>query len=976
MAGRTAIEHSPRLALAIRPAVLLSVFFASAVAMPGPGRGASNQPAAAPTIDELQRAFESPPDNSRIMMRWWWFGPAVTKPELEREMRMMKAGGIGGFEVQPVYPLALEDSASGIRNLPFLSDEFIEVLRFTAEKARELGLRMDLTLGSGWPFGGPQVPIRDAAGKLRCVRVKVAPNSPRIAVPDLGAGEEFLAVYLAHTNGQAIFADSVREITDIRDGVVRLPEGLDRPAEVLFFISSFTGMQVKRAAVGAEGFVLNHYDRLAVEHYLKNVGDRLMQAFGDNPPYSVFCDSLEVYESDWTGDLLEQFRNRRGYDLKPYLPALVADIGPNTAAIRHDWGKTLTELFNERFAIPVREWAQAHHTLFRMQGYGIPPASVSSNSLADLPEGEGPQWKILRASRWASSASHLYGRPVTSSETWTWLHSPIFRATPLDVKAEADLHFLQGINQLVGHGWPYTPEGIAYPGWRFYAAGAFNEKNPWWIVMPDLELYLQRISFLMRQGRPANDIALYLPNSDAWARFSAGRVNMIDTLRELVGPDIVARVLEAGYDFDFFDDDALKRDALKQIGRVENGRLALGENKYKIVILPAVERIPLETLRRLEEFARAGGILIATRRIPDSAAGLLAIETEQSQIRQLSHRLFEGSPAPAHFVADENQLASKLKSLLRPDVSLSPSVPEIGFIHRTANNAEIYFLANTSNKPQRVKATFRVGQLRPEWWDPITGAVSPAEGWAGPEGTTVSLDLEPYGSRVLVFTGRELPHSISHVASVIPPAMDISTDWRVSFGPNGPPVKLERLRSWTEDDATRYFSGLATYEKQVVVPASMLQDGLAVRLDFGEGKPEQPVPLRSGMQAWLDSPVAEAAVVYINGQKAGSIWCPPYSVDVTGYLRPGENTLRIIVGNLAINHMAGRALPDYRLLNLRYGERFQPQDMDKVQPVPAGLLGPIRLIVTSRSERPAVHTLRTHSPHPNRSHIAGDANGH
>ena len=72
------------------------------------------------------------------------------------------------------------------------------------------------------------------------------------------------------------------------------------------------------------------------------------------------------------------------------------------------------------------------------------------------PKGEGSQWKTVRASRWASSANHLYGRPVTSSETWTWLHSPVFRATPLDMKAEADLHFLQGINQLIGHGWPYT----------------------------------------------------------------------------------------------------------------------------------------------------------------------------------------------------------------------------------------------------------------------------------------------------------------------------------------------------------------------------------------------------------------------------------------------------------------------------------------------------------------------------------------
>ena len=118
----------------------------------------------AQNLATLKNAFANPPDDSRIMMRWWWFGPSVTKPQLEREMRLMKEGGIGGFEVQPVYPLSLDDPQNGIRNLQFLSDEFLDMLKFTAEKARELGLRMDLTLGSGWPYGGPQIPITQAAG--------------------------------------------------------------------------------------------------------------------------------------------------------------------------------------------------------------------------------------------------------------------------------------------------------------------------------------------------------------------------------------------------------------------------------------------------------------------------------------------------------------------------------------------------------------------------------------------------------------------------------------------------------------------------------------------------------------------------------------------------------------------------------------------------------------------------------------------
>ena len=103
------------------------------------------------------------------------------------------------------------------------------------------------------------------------------------------------------------------------------------------------------------------------------------------------------------------------------------------------------------------------------------------------------------------------------------------------MKAEADLHFLQGINQLIGHGWPYTPEGVEYPGWRFYAAGVFNEKNPWWIAMPDITLYLQRVSFLLRQGRPANDVAVYLPAADAYAHFTLGRDDLFRTAAERIG---------------------------------------------------------------------------------------------------------------------------------------------------------------------------------------------------------------------------------------------------------------------------------------------------------------------------------------------------------------------------------------------------------------------------------------------------------
>src|SRR5437773_2745329 len=131
----------------------------------------------------LEQLFQTPPDDSRIMMRWWWFGPSVTRDELESEMRRMKEGGIGGFEIATVYPMAVDDATHGIHNYPYLSPEYLDAIGFTARKARELGLRMDVTLGSGWSFGGPYITPDLAAARLRSDRREIAPDVTRIAPP-------------------------------------------------------------------------------------------------------------------------------------------------------------------------------------------------------------------------------------------------------------------------------------------------------------------------------------------------------------------------------------------------------------------------------------------------------------------------------------------------------------------------------------------------------------------------------------------------------------------------------------------------------------------------------------------------------------------------------------------------------------------------------------------------------------------------
>lgn len=883
-------------------------------------------------IDELQRGFASPPDDARIMMRWWWFGPAVTKPELERELHVMKDAGIGGVEVQPVYPLLPDDPANGIKNLPYLSDEFLEMLRFTAQKCKELGLRFDLTLGSGWSFGGAKTPINEAAGQLRVEHVRADAGTKRVPLPAMIPAEKIIAVFQK-------FDESWSEVKDIHDGSAWLganQNGID----VMFFISGRSGMQVKRPAVGAEGYVLNHLDKPSVDDYLKQTGDRLFTAFDKTDiPYSVFCDSLEVYNQDWTDDFLSEFQRRRAYDLKPYLPALVENIGPMTAEIRYDWGRTITELFNERFMMPVEVWSKAHGTKFRIQAYGVPPAAISSNQWADISDGEGAQWKIVRAARWASSANHIYGRNVTSSETWTWLHSPVFRATPLDIKAEADIHFLQGINQLIGHGFAYTPPQVDYPGWRFYAAGSYTEKNPWWIVMSYMAKYLQRMSYLMRQGTPQDDVALYLPNADAYSRFTAGKVHLLDVERELVGDKIMPAIFDAGYNLDFFDDEMLKT-----VGSVDKGELVLGASKHRVVVLPGIERMPLESLQKLDAFVKAGGILIAARRKPSIVPGLTATAKDRAQFAEIADRLFSNPNMSVKFIERDEDVGTALRGLLQPDVAISPSNADLGFVHRSTPDAEIYFVANTSNQKLNVQIAFRA-QGTPEMWDAINGQVFAADTISRTStSTTVALNFEPYQSHVIVFSKRSgLPVVTKRGETIL--EIDLGSDWRISFGAGASTV-MKRLHSWADDDATRYFSGIATYERSIALADNFLASGKHAELDFGEGTPLPVTPITNGMQTWYDPPIREAAIVYVNGQRAGSLWAPPYRLDVTRLLKTGPNELKIVVGNTALNYMAGHRLPDYKLLNLRYGERFQAQDMNKIKVLPSGIIGDPKLILT------------------------------
>jgi hypothetical protein len=848
---------------------------------------------------DLWATFLHPPAEARPMVRWWWFGPAVEDKEIDREIAAMKAGGFGGFEVQPTYPLSPDDPAHGIANLPYLSDVFIARLAHAGQTARQQAMRIDVTIGSGWPFGGPSVPVTQAAAMVRMVPVDLPQDETRACAPAPQAGEDLLAAY----------ADGHR-IT-LADGCALLPAGTTK-RRISFAMASRTGQQVKRAAVGAEGFVIDHVDAAAVRHHLAVVGDRLLQAFPqDQPPYAMFSDSLEAYGSSWTGDLPAQFRQRRGYDLLDHIPALFA-AGPDSEAVRYDWARTLSELVDERYLAPITGWAQSHNTRFRAQVYGFPPPTLSSNALVTLPEGEGADWRAFTSARWATSAAHLYGRPVVSSEVWTWLHSPTWAATPLEMKIEADRHFLQGINQLVGHGWPYTPPGVAEPGWAFYAASSLNDHNPWYPAMPAVTAYLTRVSALLRAGTPDNKVAIYLPTEDVFAAMAPDYASADKAMKARVPGSVIGAVLDAGFGFDFIDANAIRK-----------GRLSA-----QVLILPPMKRIDPEAFRAIQHWAKGGGKVIALDHLPSAGGGLRDQSAATAMVQTIGRDLGQAAQ-----ILPEAGLRDALRHAATPDITLPYPEPALGVVRRQVQGGYLYFLVNTGPYPLETSAHFADESEGGALWDPVSGArqgVAP-----GP----VSLRLAPYESRLLMLgKAFAIPATPEREAKMI---QDMSADWTMDLLSRR--EQQPKVAPWTDRAEDRSFSGAVHYRRSFTLPK--LPASQQVLLDLGNPAPLDPPPgTPARPQAQIAAPVREAAIIRINGQEVGTLWAPPYRLDITRALREGRNAVDIMVMNGAVNALAGRPPVDHRLLTLRYGERFQDQDVDRIAPQPSGLTGPITLL--------------------------------
>ena len=521
----------------------------------------------------------------------------------------------------------------------------------------------------------------------------------------------------------------------------------------------------------------------------------MVEAVGAERITSVFCDSLEVYAADWTPGLADLFAARRGYRPEPKL-WLLASEHTEAAAFRSDFYRTLSELYEENFLVPMADWAHERGLKLRVQSYGEPPAALSSYRHVDLVEGEQWGWTGLPMTKWASSAASHLGVGVVSSETWTWVHAPSFRATPLDLKGEAYQHALSGINQFIGHGWPCRSSAMAEGlGWLFYASGAFDDRNAWWPAMPSLMRDLQRLSWVLRQGTPVRDVLLYLPTDDAYAAFGPS-IDLFTVSTGLIPPEVPRALREGGYDYDLVDDYFLAQ---------------LPPDGAPVVLVPFAATLPEETRQRLAAIEAAGARVIT-----------------------------------ADVTAGDGWLA-EVSAACPPDVTVSPRPDDVGAAHRRLGEADVWFVANTGPHPREVTVRPATERATYERWDLAHGTTHLVE-----VHDSIELSLAPYEAAVLV--GHDEPAESGEVGATAhtPAETEVPLDvWRLESAEGEDLGSIELPHRWEDDPRIGpAFSGTVSY--RCTVPA---EGPPAARwLDFGPGTPDEAEIALGAMEVGVTGP--------------------------------------------------------------------------------------------------------------------------
>ncbi|VGO19356.1 glycosyl hydrolase [Pontiella sulfatireligans] len=776
----------------------------------------------------------------------------------------------------------------------------------------------------------------------------VVPKSVRMISPG--------SPYIDDDNDSAPFSLGRDEFIDItphveQDGMLRWtpPEG---NWAVLMFFDRLLRKTNHPASPEGHGLECDKLSGEAADVVYDHVVGPLIEDAGDLAGKTldhVLIDSWECGYQSWTKDFVEEFRSRRGYDPTLYLPVL-AKLPVSDKEISNrflvDYRVTLDDLLANEFYGHIRDrlnkkgmkleaeviygWKHMFGNPIRL--YGV--CDVPMNEFwirGKKPPGSGRVY-----TGFAAAAGHVYGKRIIKDESFTvGAGKGDFSLTPAHLKAHADRVLCRGTNKFVLHTSVHQPDD-SKPGWTHGWNGVnFHRGNTWWLYADGFVNYLGRCSYMLQQDLFVADVCHYVGYEDT---YSSGY------------GDLTLKGLPEGYRADHCDNSVL----LERMD-VKDGRIVLPDGmSYAVLLLADKKTMAPEVLKKVDELVRKGATVIGPK--PESAPGLENYPECDRIVRDLADQLWidhadktvtEARVGNGRMVWGAS-LAELLKQMeLQPDFTFkAPRGTQINFIHRQNSDVDIFFVAN-SGQACIADCWFRIAGEQPELFDPMTGEISDIAIYEEQGGRTrIPLRFEAQGARFIVFRKPSKDHivELNHRGAIVfapgkpigemfeslsaefflnsgsgvsvtvkdnvdslewimasgkkgtlapsglPKAVELKGPWSVEFeSDRGAPARIQmnQLSSWTEHEArgVRYFSGVGTYKKSFAVPSASLGKNSKLILDLGD--------------------VRELAEVVVNGQSAGTLWRPPFEVDISHLVRSGKNELEVRVVNTWANRLIG-----------------------------------------------------------------------
>jgi hypothetical protein len=977
--------------------VCLVAVFAATITCAAAAAADSGAKPVAPTGHDLdiEPTFVSPPKICRPWVYWWWLNANVTEASITCDLEAMAAQGFGGFLLFDVTAYGHHIVAAPERKIEFMSPRWRELVRFSLQEAHRLGLKASINLSTcGGALRAPWDMEENAVKKLIWTATEVqGPGPVELDKPECTApyyhGVALIAARVGADSGppsvgptgpwspvkdrlppDAATATEVIDLTDKADADGRLrwnaPAGRWVVLRLACVVMEDRTEDVDILSVQA---VESHFDRMG-RVLIADAGPLVTDTLTHF--YNV---SWEGETPSWTPGFENDFLKFRGYDMRPYLPALagirVRDEDTTLRFLR-DYALTVSDCFMNncygRFDELCRQAGLHWHSESGGPWNHDPLLFREADQLAFWGRNAMPQSEFWVPSyrsnaRRAAMAAHIYGKRLVSVEAFTHM-TYHWSQYPASLKWSADRALCDGMNQFVWHTSSASPEEFGLPGIVYFAGTHVNRHVTWYNYVNGFVDYLGRSQALLRRGNFVADVCVYTShrNCAVWTRARQWS-------------DKASLALPAGYSYDLLNAEVL----VQRVSVAANGDLVLPDGmRYRMLVLDLEEdAMPVDALRKVVELVEAGATIVLGKAIPTHSPGLQDHPRATDDLAALSARLWGSDDARNTGTRKMGRGTVIFGSTLDEALNEAGILPDFegtdDYIHRRDGSTEIYFVAGEG----RVDLTFRVDGKEPEIWDPADGRITPVVRYrkTGDGRVSLPMTLPKNGALFVVFrnperspqiTAADGPAQISvagrdgntapirfwkdgrytfdtsqarqirvDIAGLAEP-LALDDAWEVRFAPGwGAPesIVFDRLTAWDthENLDIKYFSGTATYRKTVNLTDEQAQ-GL-LRLHLGQ--------------------VGCIARVRLNGQDQGVVWTDPWTIDLTGAARSGDNELEIDVANVWQNRLIGDAgLPEEQRRTktnviLEQGERtrrYRCSSVNTIDPLtPSGLIGPVRL---------------------------------